>query len=73
MIGAFLGWQSLLFVIFFSSLTGSIVGIAAMIKLGKGGRTRIPFGPFLALSAMTWLFFQEPIFRLWYLYLGLMG
>lgn len=73
MIGAFLGWQSLLFVVFFSSLTGSIVGIGAMVKQGKGGRTRIPFGPFLALSAMGYLFFQDTILKLWYLYLSSMG
>ncbi len=73
MIGAFLGWQSLLYVVFASSLTGSVVGIAAMFKQGKGGRTRIPFGPFLALSAMSYLFFQDTIFKFWNLYLSAMG
>ncbi len=68
MIGAFLGWQSLLYVVFASSLTGSIVGIGAMFKQGKGGQTRIPFGPFLALSALSWLFFQEQIYNLWIWY-----
>lgn len=69
MIGAFLGWQSLLFVIFASSLSGSIVGIFAMVQQGKGGKTRIPFGPFLALTAIVFLFFQREIFQLWYAYL----
>ena len=73
MIGAFLGWQSLLYVVFASSLTGSIIGIAAMFIQGKGGRTRIPFGPFLALSAMSYLFFQEIIFKFWNLYLTAMS
>ncbi|MBW1751348.1 MAG: prepilin peptidase [Deltaproteobacteria bacterium] len=73
MIGAFLGWQSLLYVVFVSSLTGSIVGISAMIKQGKGGRTRMPFGPFLALSAISYLFFQDTIFRFWNLYLSVMS
>ena len=72
MIGAFLGYQSLLFVIFASSLIGSIVGIAAMIKQRKGGRTRIPFGPFLSGSALLWLFFNEQIFRLWDIYLTIL-
>ncbi|NLZ18108.1 MAG: prepilin peptidase [Desulfobulbaceae bacterium] len=71
MIGAFLGVQSLLFVLFFSSFTGSIVGIAAMVHQKKGGQTRIPFGPFLALAAGVFLFFQEAIFRLWHVYLGI--
>ena len=72
MTGAFLGWQSLLYVVFVSSLTGSIVGIGAMLKQGKGGRTRIPFGPFLALSAMSFLFFQDMIYKIWVMYLTAM-
>jgi len=71
MIGAFLGVQSLLFVVFASSLTGSAVGIAAMLKKGQGGKTRIPYGPFLALGAMLFLFFQEDIFRLWNWYMDM--
>jgi len=70
MIGAFLGWQSLLYVIFASSLLGSIVGIAAMFKQLKGGQTRIPFGPFLSLAALSWMFFQQSILKLWQLYLS---
>lgn len=73
MIGAFLGVQSLLFVVFFSSLSGSIVGIAAMVRQKKGGQTRIPFGPFLAVAAALFLFLQERILGLWHLYLGLSG
>lgn len=73
MIGAFLGWQSLLFVIFSSSVAGSVVGIAAMIKQKKGGQTRIPYGPFLALGAMTYLLFDRQISALWNMYLALSG
>ncbi|OGR06090.1 MAG: peptidase A24 [Deltaproteobacteria bacterium RIFOXYD12_FULL_50_9] len=69
MIGAFLGWQSLLFVIFFSSLLGTLVGIPAMIRQKKGGRTVIPYGPFLSLAAMAYLFFSETIVRLWQMFL----
>jgi leader peptidase (prepilin peptidase)/N-methyltransferase len=61
MIGAFLGWQSLLFVIFSSSILGSLVGIGAMVKQKKGGKTVIPYGPFLALAAVLYLFFQVEI------------
>ncbi|MDD2464996.1 MAG: prepilin peptidase [Desulfobulbus sp.] len=71
MIGAFLGWQSLLYVVFASSLLGSIIGIIAMISQGRGGKTRIPFGPFLAFGAMSWVLLQEQILTLWQLYLGL--
>ena len=73
MIGAFLGSQCLLYVVFFSSLTGSLVGIAAMFRQKKGGQTRIPFGPFLSLGAMSWLFFQKDILAVWAWYLSLSG
>lgn len=73
MIGAFLGWQSLLYVIFASSVLGSIIGVAAMFKQKKGGQTRIPFGPFLSIGALSWLFFQQNIIKLWQLYLSLSG
>jgi len=72
MIGAFLGWQSLLYVVFASSFMGSIVGILAMIKQGKGGKTRIPFGPFLSIAAISWVLFQDQILQGWNLYLGLL-
>lgn len=70
MIGAFLGYQSLLFVIFASSFIGSIIGIAAMLKNRKSRQTRIPFGPFLSGAALLWLFFNEQIFWLWNIYLN---
>lgn len=69
MIGAFLGWQSLFFVVFFSSFTGSAVGIVAMIQQKKGGQTRLPFGPFLAIAAIVFLFFRQTISALWQAYL----
>jgi len=71
MIGAFLGWQSLPFVIFASSLTGTVVGLGAMIKQKKGAQTRIPFGPFLSVAALTYLFFQQEIFLLYELYVNM--
>jgi len=61
MIGAWLGWQSLPFVIFSSSLIGSLAGIGAMVKQKKGGKTIIPYGPFLSMSALLYLFFREEI------------
>jgi leader peptidase (prepilin peptidase)/N-methyltransferase len=65
MIGAFLGVRSLLFVVFASSLIGSVVGIITIVVQRRGRRTPIPFGPFLALGAMLFLFFQERIFEFW--------
>ena len=61
MIGAFLGWQALPFVIFCSALLGSLAGIGAMLKQRKGGKTIIPYGPFLAAASFIYLFFQKEI------------
>lgn len=69
MIGAWLGWQSLPFVIFASSFSGSVVGLIAMLYQKKGGRTRIPFGPFLSLSALVYMFYSEDILFFFNLYL----
>lgn len=71
MIGAFLGWQSLPFVIFASSLSGTLVGLLAMIQQKKGGQTRIPFGPFLSLAALAYLFFHTEIQGIFQLYLNM--
>lgn len=70
MIGAWLGWQSLPFVILFSSSTGSIIGILAMTRQKMGGQTRIPFGPFLSVAALVYLYFFEEIHAFYALYLN---
>jgi leader peptidase (prepilin peptidase)/N-methyltransferase len=70
MLGAWLGWQSLPFIILVSSTTGSIVGLIAMRSQKKGGQTRIPFGPFLSLAALVYTFFSEKILYFYYLYLS---
>jgi leader peptidase (prepilin peptidase)/N-methyltransferase len=61
MIGAFLGWQSLPFVVFGSSILGAVAGIGAMAKQKKGGKTIIPYGPFLSIAALLYMFYRELI------------
>ncbi|NOQ67545.1 MAG: prepilin peptidase [Desulfobacterales bacterium] len=61
MIGAFLGWQSLPFVVFGSSILGAVVGIGTMVKQKKGGKTMIPYGPFLSTAALLYMFYRELI------------
>ncbi len=55
MVGAFTGWQGCLFTIFGASLTGSIVGLAIMIRRRSGTQTPIPFGPFLSLASFLYV------------------
>jgi leader peptidase (prepilin peptidase)/N-methyltransferase len=66
MIGAMIGWRGILFTLFAASAIGTLVGILTMIRSGKGMKLAIPFGPFLALGAVLYLFFGEGIIR-WYL------
>lgn len=66
MIGAWLGWKAIPFVILSSSLIGSILGGASLILSKQGLRTKIPFGPFLALGAIIYIFFGKELI-MWYI------
>ncbi|OQY23983.1 MAG: prepilin peptidase [Desulfobacteraceae bacterium 4572_35.2] len=66
MLGAFLGWKAVLPIIFLSSLVGTLIGVPLMLIKGENGRLAIPFGPFLALASVVYLFWGPAIIR-WYL------
>ncbi len=66
MIGALVGWQGILFTIFFSSLSGTLVGVLLTLPAGRSMKSRLPFGPFLAAGAIAYLFFGTEVIR-WYL------
>lgn len=66
MVGALMGWKAVLLISFIGSFIGGIVGIFLMVFKGKGRKTKIPFGPFLALGSLITLFYGEEIFY-WYL------
>ena len=55
-LGAWLGWQALPTVIFFSALVGAIIGIGLIVIRGRDRNIPIPFGPFLATAG--WLTFM---------------
>jgi len=64
MLGAFLGWKSLLFILLVSSLLGAVVGVALILGKGKDMRYAVPFGPFLCAAAVIHLFFGNCLSRL---------
>lgn len=70
MVGAFMGWKAVLLTTFLGSLAGSLIGVFLILFKGKGRKTRIPFGPFLALGAVITLFLGEPLLR-WYFTLSI--
>ncbi len=65
MIGAFMGWQAIPFIIFLSALTGSVIGILFIFIKGAGKDYQIPFGPFLAAAAEMQLFWGKEIISLY--------
>jgi leader peptidase (prepilin peptidase)/N-methyltransferase len=65
MIGSFIGWPGVVFTILTGSVSGALIGLVAMRRQGKGMNTMLPFGPFLALGATSYLFWGEAFYT-WY-------
>lgn len=70
MLGAFMGWQALPFIVFVSSIVGALAGSLFLLLARRGFRTEIPFGPYLAVAGMVWFIWSEPVLA-WYS--GLLG
>jgi leader peptidase (prepilin peptidase)/N-methyltransferase len=65
MIGAYTGWQGVLFTILAASLAGSVVGLIVMLIKSGSLKTQIPFGPFLSAASAAFLFWGDTVIR-WY-------
>jgi leader peptidase (prepilin peptidase)/N-methyltransferase len=72
LLGAWLGWESLLWVLLGASVQGTLAAVVVLL-LGRSdalvdpemeeapesvGGLSLPFGPFLALAGLEWLFFE---------------
>ena len=72
-LGMFLGWLGWWYVaggLFAGFVYGAVIGVGVMAVEGPRGRKRqIPFGPFLALGTMTFIFWGGPLID-WYHHLG---
>jgi leader peptidase (prepilin peptidase) / N-methyltransferase len=64
-IGAFLGWRAVLFSLFAGSLLGSMIGLITLIAGRRVWSAKLPFGPYLAFGAISWMFFGD-VFLQWY-------
>jgi leader peptidase (prepilin peptidase)/N-methyltransferase len=65
MMGAIVGWKGVLFTIFVASLVGTLAGLAVMLQSRKDMKLAVPFGPFLAIGSVTYIFFGTPLIT-WY-------
>ena len=55
-IGAFLGWPAVVFSMMVSAIIGSIVGVSLIVFGRREWSSRLPYGPYIALAAVIWLF-----------------
>jgi leader peptidase (prepilin peptidase)/N-methyltransferase len=64
-IGAFLGWKAVLFTVVAASTIGAVVGVITMIIGRREWSAKLPFGPYLSLGAVIWLFYGPQLLD-WY-------
>ena len=66
LLGAYLGWQQVIFVLVCASFFGAVIGLAGILISKRVKETRlIPFGPFLALGALVSIFFGQYLIDLY--------
>lgn len=64
-IGAFLGWQAVVFSLLASSLIGSLVGVSLIAMGRREWSSRLPYGPYIAAAAVIWVFLPTDLQHAW--------
>jgi leader peptidase (prepilin peptidase)/N-methyltransferase len=65
MIGAFLGWQAVLFTLGVSAFIGTFVSIILIIAGKQSWSRYLPYGPYIAGAAAIWVFGGQNFLRWW--------
>lgn len=65
MMGAVIGWKGVLFTIFVASAIGTVAGMLVMLKTRTSMKLKVPFGPFLAIGAIAYIFLGPQLIT-WY-------
>jgi leader peptidase (prepilin peptidase) / N-methyltransferase len=65
-LGLVFGIRGILFITLFSFVIGAIISVALLIMKIKSRKDEIPFGPFISLSALIYIFFGTNIIT-WYI------
>lgn len=65
LLGALVGPQGLPLTLLLAGITALLASILYMIRSGQGGKTPIPFGPFLSLAGMIHLLWGPQIWLWW--------
>ncbi|HXT41796.1 MAG TPA: prepilin peptidase [Candidatus Angelobacter sp.] len=64
-IGAFLGWQAVVFTLMLSSIVGATYGLSMIALKKQEWSGRLYYGPFIALAATLWIFGGGRIMHWW--------
>jgi len=64
-IGAFLGASAALFSLLLSAMIGSLVGISLIALRRREWSSRLPYGPYIALAAIIWVFGGDSLYAWW--------
>ena len=65
-IGAFLGWEATIFSLMLSSMVGAVVGIVLIVVGKREWSSRLPYGPYIALGAVVWVFLGKRLMAMYY-------
>ena len=66
LVGALLGWKGVVVSLFGGSVIGSIIGILVLVRAKQNVmQSELPFGPFLAMAAVFYLF-AEPFLAVYF-------
>ena len=62
-IGFWFGWISIPFILFFSSFVALALAIPSLLDKSKTMASQIPFGPYLVLGCVLYIFLLEQIIK----------
>ena len=72
-IGAFLGWQAVIFSLMLSSIIGSFVGVGLIVFGRREWSSRLPYGPYIVLATVAWVFGGTAVQTWWINQLHVLG
>lgn len=69
-IGAFFGWQATIFALMFSAVLGTLASFGAIAIRRAEWSSRIPYGPYIAVAAVIYMFLPPNLQAAWREYLS---
>lgn len=64
-IGAFIGWHGVIFSLMVSAMIGALTGVTLVAAGKQEWSSRLPYGPFIALATVLWIYGGSDFYRWW--------